>query len=55
MFTVKQVAEKYGVTERTVRRWIAEEQLPHRKFMRSIAIDPVELEEWERQRTEVNK
>lgn len=55
MLTVKQVAEQYNVTERTVRRWIKEEGLPHKKFMRSISIDPVELQEWENNRTEVNK
>lgn len=55
LLTVKQVAEKYNVTERTVRRWIKEEGLPHKKFMRSISIDPSELQQWEEKRTDVQK
>lgn len=47
MLRVKDVAEKHGVTDRTVRRWLTE-GLPYTKFRSSILIDPKELEEWEK-------
>jgi len=32
MFSVKEVAKKIGVTERTIRRWISEKKLPAYKI-----------------------
>lgn len=52
MLRVKDVAEQFGVTERTVRRWLVEEGLPHSKFRSTIQIDPKELEEWKKKQTE---
>lgn len=52
MLRVKDVAEQLGVTERTVRRWLVEEGLPHSKFRSKIQIDPKELEEWKNKQTE---
>ncbi len=32
LFSVKEVAKKIGVTERTIRRWISEKKLPAYKI-----------------------
>lgn len=51
MLRVKEVAANYGVTDRTVRRWLSE-GLPYTKFRSTILIDPEELKEWEKKNTE---
>ena len=38
LFTVKQVAQACGVSERTVRRWTASGDLPYHKINRSIRV-----------------
>lgn len=48
MLTVNEVAEKYNVSTRTVRRWIADHGLPVEKIIGSVRIDPAALEQWKR-------
>ena len=56
LMTVAQVAERYAVSERTVRGWVHRREIPHRKLGTSpkaaLRFDPDELDRWE-QRIEV--
>jgi excisionase family DNA binding protein len=40
------VADQLGVTERYVRRLVAERRIPYIKFGRLLRFDPVEVEQW---------
>jgi excisionase family DNA binding protein len=42
-FTVQEVAEAMGVSDRTVRRWIADENLVAHRFGRTVRIAESEL------------
>ena len=43
LLTVHQVAEILQVSERSVRRWIAADVLPFRRFGRCVRVDPDDL------------
>jgi excisionase family DNA binding protein len=48
------VADQLGVTERYVRRLVAERRIPYLKFGRLLRFDPAEVDQWlERARVEV--
>jgi excisionase family DNA binding protein len=40
------VAERLGVTERHVRRLVAEQRIPYIKVGRFVRFDPVDVENW---------
>jgi excisionase family DNA binding protein len=42
--SAQQVADRYGVAEKTVRRWIESGRLPAEKLGRAFAIDPADAE-----------
>ncbi len=50
--TVAQVAERLQVSERSVRRWIAADTLPVRRFGRCVRIDPNDLDEFGQEGTD---
>lgn len=43
---VATLAEHLGLTERTIRRKVAQGEIPHYKIGNSIRFDPVEIEAW---------
>jgi excisionase family DNA binding protein len=51
-YTPKQIAERYGVDEETVRRWYRNGQIGHIKLSdKSVRISSNQLEEFEKERT----
>lgn len=44
--TVDELAETLGVGERTVRRWLAETDIPHRRVGGVIRFVLAEVDEW---------
>lgn len=50
--TVAELAEKVGVSMRTVQRWIAETDIPHRRVGGIIRFKLAEVDEWMDARTE---
>lgn len=50
MLTIKQVAERLGLHENTVRRYVQEGMIPAVKFEKAIRIEQEDLEEFIRQR-----
>ncbi len=54
MLSVSKVAVELGVCERSVRRWIASEELPVHRFGRSIRIARSDLEAFKRARRSVS-
>ncbi len=49
--TVAQVAERLQVSERSVRRWIAADVLPVRRFGRCVRVDPDDLNTFGQEKT----
>lgn len=50
--TVAELADKIGIGERTLRRWLAETDIPHRRVDGVIRFVFSEVDEWMRARTE---
>lgn len=50
--SIQEVAEHFGVTERTVRRWIATTDIPHRRIERTIRFNLAEVDTWSRSRAD---
>jgi excisionase family DNA binding protein len=49
--TVEDVAQHFGVSERTVRRWLnLEDAPPHRRIGNIIRFDIAEVDEWAKAR-----
>jgi len=46
LLTIDQLAEHLGVTERHVRRLVAEKRVPYLKWRRFIRFDPAEIAVW---------
>lgn len=46
LIDVATLAEHLGLTERTIRRKVADGEIPHYKLGNSIRFDPVEIEAW---------
>ena len=46
LIDVATLAEHLGLTERTIRRKVAQGEIPHYKIGNSIRFDPVEIEAW---------
>ena len=46
LLTIDQLAEHLGVTQRHVRRLVAEKRVPYLKWRRFIRFDPAEIVEW---------
>ena len=46
LLTIDQVAERLGVTERYVRRLVAEKRVPYRKLGKLIRFAEYEIAEW---------
>lgn len=46
LMTPPQVAERLGVSERHIRRLVAERRIPFVKWGHLLRFDPVELEDW---------
>ncbi len=46
LIDVATLAQHLGVTERTIRRKVADGEIPHYKLGHSIRFDPVEIEAW---------
>ncbi len=46
LLTIDQLAEHLGVTQRHVRRLIAEKRVPYLKWRRFIRFDSAEIVEW---------
>ena len=46
LLTIDQLAEHLGVTQRHVRRLVAEKRVPYLKWRRFIRFDPAEILEW---------
>ena len=44
--TIEQLADRLGVTERFVRRLIAERRVPHRKLGKLIRFSEDDISEW---------
>lgn len=44
--TVLDVAAHFDVSERTVRRWLAEKNIPHRRIGGVIRFNLAEVDEW---------
>lgn len=44
--TVEDVAEHFGVSTRTVRRWLKDLGVPHRRVMGVIRFNIAEVDEW---------
>lgn len=55
MLRVRDIVQMLGVSDRTVRRWLVEDGLPHAKLNGIVIIDPVEFEEWKKKKTETKK
>jgi len=46
LIDVATLAEHLGLTERTIRRKVAQGEIPHYKLGNSIRFDPVEIQAW---------
>ena len=46
LLTIGELAEHLGVTERHIRRLIAERRIPYVKWRRFIRFDPAEITTW---------
>ncbi|MGH9107798.1 MAG: helix-turn-helix domain-containing protein [Acidimicrobiales bacterium] len=46
LMTIEELAEHLGVTERHVRRLVAERRVPYLKWRRFIRFDPDEIAAW---------
>ena len=46
LIDVATLAEHLGLTERTIRRKVADGEIPHYKLGTSIRFDPVEIDAW---------
>ncbi len=46
LLTIEQLAEHLGVTQRHVRRLVAEKRVPYLKWRRFIRFDPDEIAAW---------
>ena len=46
LIDVATLSEHLGLTERTIRRKVADGEVPHYKLGNSIRFDPVEIEAW---------
>lgn len=44
--TVDDVAEHFGVSSRTVRRWLKSTDIPHRRVMGTIRFNLAEVDAW---------
>jgi excisionase family DNA binding protein len=51
--TVEDVAEHFGVSSRTVRRWLKHTEIPHSRVGRTIRFNLDEVREWARPTKEV--
>ena len=49
--TVADLAKHYGVSERTVRRWLADTDIPHRRVGGTIRFVLAEVDEWTKARS----
>jgi excisionase family DNA binding protein len=50
--TVAELAEKLGVSSRTVQRWLADTDIPHRRAGNIVRFRLAEVDEWMRGRAE---
>lgn len=50
--TVADVADHFGVSERTVRRWLKGTDIPHRRVGSTIRFNLAEVDEWSSTRPE---
>lgn len=48
--TIRDVAEHFGVSTRTVRRWLKSTDIPHRRIGDTIRFKLPEVDEWAAQR-----
>lgn len=48
--SIQDVAEHFGVSERTVRRWIRNTDIPHRRIERTVRFNLEEVDAWARVR-----
>ncbi len=46
LLTIDQLAERLGITERHVRRLVAEKRVPYLKVGRLVRFDPSEIAKW---------
>ena len=46
LLTIEQLAEHLGVTQRHIRRLVAEKRVPYVKWRRFIRFDPAEITAW---------
>jgi excisionase family DNA binding protein len=46
LLSIEQLAEHLGVTQRHVRRLVAEKRVPYLKWRRFIRFDPAEIAAW---------
>jgi excisionase family DNA binding protein len=46
LLSIEQLAEYLGVTERHVRRLVAEKRVPYLKWRRFVRFDPAEIAAW---------
>lgn len=46
--SIQDVADHFGVSERTVRRWLAGTDIPHRRIERTIRFNLDEVDRWSR-------
>ncbi len=46
LLTIEQLAEHLGVTQRHVRRLVAEKRVPYLKWRRFVRFDPAEIAQW---------
>jgi excisionase family DNA binding protein len=46
LLTIEQLAEHLGVTQRHVRRLVAEKRVPYLKWRRFVRFDPAEIVQW---------
>lgn len=46
LVSIGDVARRLGVTERHVRRLVAEDRIPHRRWGKLLRFDPVDIEAW---------
>lgn len=49
--TIPDVAEHFGVSEKTVRRWIKHTDIPHRRIRGTIRFNLDEVDEWSKHGT----
>ena len=48
--TVGDVADHFGISTRTVRRWLKSTDIPHRKVSGTLRFNLAEVDEWARVR-----